>query len=219
MSSTLLSLLFLYSCSLWGQEVGEIPLSHKSRYASSKTESGIKEFEPDLMEYLRSNYINCSLCAQNCIRSFTVDERAGPALKNPSVWWRYVLWEDGLWSHVKLRFCISGWEGKEQKGKQMMWTESYADSPDCPWDQRVPFLQTHSAFGSCHWNFWGIASEGSCVHFGGGFDSKRDSERLKEGLCSEGLILPTREAVEAAGATESPEQQLRRGLGVWERVV
>lgn len=157
------------------------------------------EFEPHLIEYLRSTYINFSLCAQKCIRPFTVDEKPSPALKNPSVWRRYVLWDDVLWedglrSHGKLWFWISGWEEKRAEcywGKQMMWTERYADNPDCPWDQRMSFLQTHSAFGSCHWNFWRTDPEGSCVHFGGGFGLRRDSDGLQGRLRGAGLVLPT----------------------------
>lgn len=48
---------------------------------------------------------------------------------------------------------------------------------------------------------FGTDSEGSCVHFGGDFDLKRHSHRLKDGLHSAGLILPAwgreLEAVEA----------------------
>lgn len=91
------------------------------------------EFQLDLIQYLTSIYINCSLCAQKCIRSFTINEKAGPALKDPSVWRRCVLWKDVLWSHGKLWFCISGWEGKmpsateesrwcEQRGMQTLLT-------------------------------------------------------------------------------------------------
>lgn len=162
------------------------------------------EFELDLMEYLRSIYINCSLCAQNCIRSCTVDERAGPALKIPSVWQRYVLWEDLLWSHGKLWFCISGWEEKEQNvTEESRWCEQRGmqtalivhEITECLFSKHI------FAFGSCHWNFWDTNSEGSCVHFGGDFDWKRHSHRLKDGLHSAGLILPAwgreLEAVEA----------------------
>lgn len=158
-------------------------------------------FELDLMEYLRSISIKCSPCAQNCIRSCTADERAGPVLKKS-----FSLVKIGAlrrcalepWEAVVLYFRMRGKRAECNWGKQMMWTERHADSPDCPWDQRMPFLQTHFALGSCHWNFWG--TEGSCLHFGGGFDSQRGSQRLKGGLHSAGWIWPTRGELEAVEA-------------------
>lgn len=48
------------------------------------------------------------------------------------------------WETVVLYFRMRGKRAECYWAQQMMWAERYAD---CPWDQRMSFLQTHSALG------------------------------------------------------------------------
>lgn len=59
-------------------------------------------------------------------------------------------------SHGKLWFVFQ--DEREKSRKQMLCTERFADSPGCPWDQKMSLLQTQLAFGACHWNFGGADS-------------------------------------------------------------
>lgn len=177
------------------------------------------EFEPDLMEYLSSIYINCSLCAQNCIRSLTVDERAGPALKNPSVWWRYVLWEGMLWSHGKLWFCISGWEGKEQNvTEHSRWCEQRGmqtahEIRECLFSKHILHLEF---LGSCLWRLM--------CSFWRWFWLEKRQWQAEGGPCVAGWILPTwggeLEALEARDwSCWEPRTAAEERAGVWKRVL
>lgn len=189
------------------------------------------EFEPHLIEYLRSIYINCSLCAQKCIRPFTVDEKPSPALKNPSVWRRYVLWddvlwEDGLWSHGKLWFWISGWEEKEQNvTEESRWCEQRGmqtalivpESRECLFSKHILHLDLAAGiFGEvtlkAHVSVLEVvlAWDGTVMGWRVGYVVRVWFCQLGE----ENLRWLWQET----GATESPEQQLRRRVGVWERV-
>lgn len=112
--------------------------------------------------------------------------------------------------------CGFVFQDEREKSRMLLSTADDVSREVCRLPMRSENVFSPNTF--CTWNSWGAASEGSCVHSGGGFDLKRGSDRLKgshvvqAGFCQHGEEN-LRHLRQETGATESPEQQLRRGLG------
>lgn len=177
------------------------------------------EFEPDLMEYLRSIYTNCCLCAQNCIHSWW-EGRLSPKISLSLV---KICALRGCalepWEAVGLHFRMRGKRAECYWGQQMMWTEGCADSPDCPWDQRMSFLQTHPAFATGILGELPLKAHVLILEVALTWKETVTGWRVGQGVQVGFCLHHMGRRAWGSWSSESPGQQLRRGLGLWQRVV